>query len=99
MREKGVKYVSARSRASLFRDLVEMQKIRKLFCEEESTLCDALLDTDQMLTCATQIGLCRRSQQRGTIAYAGEHEIELNSFTASRCHAACLRFSAHHVSR
>jgi hypothetical protein len=84
MCEKGVKHVSAGSRASLARDLIEMQKIRKLFCEEESTLCDALLYTDQMLTCVTQIGLCRRSQQRGAMAYAGEHEIELNSFAPSR---------------
>jgi hypothetical protein len=76
-----------------------MQKIRKLFCEQESTLCDVLLYSDQMPTCVTQIGLYRRSQQTGVIAYVGEHEVELNYFTASRCYAACPRFSARRVSR
>jgi hypothetical protein len=60
MREKGVEHVSADSRASLVRDLVEMQEIRKLFREREGGGGDTLFDSHKVLARTAQIGLRRR---------------------------------------
>jgi hypothetical protein len=89
MCEKGVEHVSADSRTSLVRDLIEMQKIRKFFREQERVLYDAFFDPYKMLACTPQIGLGWRSQQRGAISHTGEHKIELNSITTRYSHAAC----------